>query len=133
MIEDFIDIQKGTVNYKMLAIYNRVEEEFYNPFTLNDEEIKETFTNFGREICELMERHPDERTNLIALLEKLVVPMLNDEVTIDEYKRQAYENCRNEWQEMRREEQNERDFACENGMEPEYWCQKCNVGMCDLH
>ena len=133
MIEDYIDIKKGTINYKMLSIYNRVEEEILTPFTLDDQEIQKIFSEFYDEISDLKECYPQECEKLETLLIQYIIPMLTDQQALQEYKNQAYTNLENEHREMRREEQNERDFACENGMEPEYWCQKCNVGICDLH
>lgn len=38
-----------------------------------------------------------------------------------------------EWCENKREEQEEEEFACENGMDSELWCWKCKHDSCDIH
>ncbi len=38
-----------------------------------------------------------------------------------------------EWCENKREEQEEEEFACENGMDSELWCWNCKHDSCDIH
>jgi hypothetical protein len=35
--------------------------------------------------------------------------------------------------ELKQEERDEDDFACENDLDPIYWCWHCKYGCCDRH
>jgi hypothetical protein len=35
--------------------------------------------------------------------------------------------------ELKQEERDEDDFACENDLDPIYWCWNCKYGCCDRH
>ena len=37
-----------------------------------------------------------------------------------------------DWTELRREEDDDREFAELNGMDPIYWCPACKVGVCEI-
>ena len=134
-INDYIDLKAGTVNFKkkMSTIFDRVKEECSEGWLLDDNEIHKMFTRFYDEIDDLIERNVDDSGHLEWLKDTYVIPMLTDEVTIHEYKQRAYEAREKEFYEMKREEEAEKDFACENGMDSEYWCQACQVGICDDH
>ena len=133
MIEDYINIQKGSINYKMLTIFDRVKEARNEPWLLDDQEIQNTFAQFYDEIDDLLERNVGDKEQLTRLKDTYVIPMLTDINVILQYKQEAYETREREFNEMKREEENERDFAHENGMEPEYWCEDCQVGDCHEH
>jgi len=37
------------------------------------------------------------------------------------------------WEQLRQEEIDEENYACESGMDPIYWCWKCKYGDCETH
>jgi len=117
----------------MSTIFDRVKEARSEPWLLDDQEIQKMFAQFYDEIDDLLEKNVGDKEQLEWLKDTYVIPMLTDKFHIDEYKQQAYDAREKEFYDMKREEEGEREFAFENDMEPEYWCQKCKVGVCDDH
>lgn len=92
MIQDFINYQNGVVNFGKLSIIHQVTHEFYHPTITNDLLINKKFCEFYDEIHELIKRHPDHKKKLQHLLNRIVIPMMAHQETIDDYKIRAYEN-----------------------------------------
>ena len=127
-----IDITAGTVNFnKKMTIFDRVKEAVSEPWILDNQEIQNIFANFCDEIDDLVDGDNADIEQLEWLKNTYVIPMLTDQAIINEYKQKAYEHNEREFYEMKKEEQAEKDFACANGMESEYWCEACRVGVCE--
>ena len=131
----YIDLKAGTVNFKKkmttLTVFDRVKEAVSEPYLLDDQEIQKTFANFYDEIDDLIEKEDTDTEQLEWLKNTYVIPMLTDLTVINVYKQAAYEQNEREFYENKREEEAEKDFACENGMDSEYWCEACRVGVCE--
>lgn len=41
--------------------------------------------------------------------------------------------ARKNFNELMREEREEDEFACENDLDPIYWCWQCKYGSCERH
>ena len=117
----------------MTTIFDRIKEEVSEPSLVDDTEIQNMFAKFYDEIDELKERDGTDVKQLDWLQDTYIIPMLTNADTIATYKEAAYKTREREFYEMRQEERDEMDFACENGMDAEYWCEKCKVGICDEH
>ena len=142
-----MDLDEGKVNFRTpplsschtktktnMNIFDRVKEARNEPWLLDDQDIQQHVrSDFYDEIDDLLERNDVDREQLEWLKDTYVIPMLTDVNVVLQYKQEAYETREREFNEMKREEENERDFARENGMEPEYWCQDCQVGDCHEH
>ena len=134
-IDDCIDLKTGTVNFtkKMTTIFDRVKEAVSEPWLLDDQEIQTLFAGFYDEIDTLIDQKNSNIEELQRLKDAYIIPILTETDAFAHYKQRAYENREKEFDEMKQEEQDEMDYACENDMDPIYWCERCKVGVCDIH
>jgi hypothetical protein len=131
----YIDLKAGTVNFKKkmttISIFDRVKEAVSEPWLLDGESIQNTFADFYDEIDDLTEREDTDIKQLEWLKITYIIPMLTDLTVLADYKQKAYEHNEREFYENKKEEEAEKDFACQNGMDSVYWCDACHVGICE--
>ena len=117
----------------MTTLFDRIKEEVSNPYLLDDTEIHNLFTKFYDEIDTMKEREGVNVDQLELIKITYIIPMLMDNEVISEYKEKAYKTKEREFYENKREEEDEMNYAFENGMESEYWCDACKYGDCHQH
>ena len=131
-----INLRKGTVNFnppetdviKMESIQRRIQDA---PLLTDDNEIHKLFTSFYDEIDDMVENGYGDSIILTELRDTQVIPMLTCPTTIAEYKQRAYDEREQEFYDMKREEEAEREYAAEHDMDHIYWCDACMIGICE--
>jgi len=114
-------------------IYDRVKGDASHPWTVDEMELQNKFTQYLDEIDTMLEEGGGDNKQLVWLKDTYVIPLLTDQGAIEEFLDKAYVEKEREFYEMREEEENEKEFAAEHGMEPEYWCDDCIYGDCSEH
>ena len=112
----------------MESIQRRIQDA---PLLLDDNEIHKLFTGFYDEIDDMLEKGYGDSIILLELRDTQVIPMLTCQSTIAEYKQRAYDEREQEFYDMKREEEAEREYAAEHNMDPIYWCEACRIGICE--
>ena len=130
-----INIRKGTVNFNPVNKMELIRQKIQNaPLTLDDNEIHQIFTNFYDEIDTMLENGYGDAVELMELRDTQVIPMLTCPTAIAEYKQMVYAEKEQEFYDLKREEEAEREYAAEHDMDPIYWCEACRIGICEeLH